>query len=115
MTFTQEQLKILSKWEYNFHCAVYADWCPNPGEANARLIHQILRQATGDNRRVCYTCQHSLLSLIRDTGTLYFKDKEEMAKKASKKAVVETKPTEAEQVSKVTVKTAKKTTKSAKK
>jgi len=61
---------------------------------------------------VCYTCQHSLLSLIRDTGTLYFKDKAEMA---SKKAVVATQPTEAEQVPKVTVKTAKKGTKSAKK
>jgi hypothetical protein len=49
---------------------------------------------------------------MRDTGTLYFKDKAEMA---SKKAVVETKSTEAEQVPKVTVKTAKKATKSSKK
>ena len=112
MTFTQEQLKILSKWEYNFHCAIYADWSPNPGEAYARLIHQIYKTATGDNRRVCYNCQHSLLSLMRDTGTLYFKDKAEMA---SKKAVVETKDTEAEQVPKMTVKTVKKTTKTTKK
>lgn len=112
MTFTKEQLLTLSRWEYNFHCAVYADWSPNPGEANARLIHQIYKSATGDSRRVCYNCQHSLLSLIRDCGTLYFKDKAELA---SKKAVVETKDSQAEQVPKVTVKTAKKTTKTAKK
>ena len=77
MTFTKEQLLTLSRWEYNFHCAVFADWSPNPGEANARLIHQIYKSATGDNRRVCYNCQHSLLSLIRDCGTLYIKDIEE--------------------------------------
>ena len=108
MTFTQEQMKILSKWEYNFHCAVYADWSPNPGEVNARLIHQIFKTATGDTRRVCYNCQHSLLSLMRDTGTLYFKQK---AENEAKKAVS---TTEAEEIpiKKVKVKTtAKKTAK----
>lgn len=108
MTFTQEQMNILSKWEYNFHCAVYADWSPNPGEVNARLIHQIFKTATGDTRRVCYNCQHSLLSLMRDCGTLYLKQKE--AEKAVK--VASTDKVEGNTVKKVTVKTtAKKTTK----
>jgi hypothetical protein len=108
MTFTQEQMKILSKWEYNFHCAVYADWSPNPGEANARLIHQIYKTATGDTRRVCYNCQHSLLSLMRDCGTLYLKQKE--AEKAVK--VASTDKVEDNIIKTVTVKTtAKKTTK----
>lgn len=108
MTFTQEQMKILSKWEYNFHCAVYADWSPNPGEVNARLIHQIFKTATGDTRRVCYNCQHSLLSLMRDCGTLYLKQKE--AEKAVK--VASTDKVEDNTIKKVTVKTtAKKTTK----
>lgn len=108
MTFTQEQMEILSRWEYNFHCAVFADWSPNPGEANARLIHQIFKTATGDTRRVCYNCQHSLLSLMRDCGTLYLKQKE--AEKAVK--VESTNKVEDNTIKKVTVKTtAKKTTK----
>ena len=108
MTFTKEQMEILSRWEYNFHCAVFADWSPNPGEANARLIHLIFKTATGDNRRVCYNCQHSLLSLLRDCGTLYFKQKE--AEKAVK--VASTDKVGDNPIKKVTVKTtAKKTTK----
>lgn len=108
MTFTQEQMQILSKWEENFRTAVYADWCRNPGEANAKVIHEILRQATGDNRRVCYTCQHSLLSLMRDTGTLYFKQKAD----SEAKKVVSTTEAEAIPIKKVKVKTtARKTAK----
>ena len=108
MTFSKEQMQILSRWEENFKTAVYADWCRNPGETNARLIHEILKTATGDNRIVCYTCQHSLLSLMRDCGTLYLKQKE--AEKAVK--VASTDKVEDNTIKKVTVKTtAKKTTK----
>ena len=102
MTFTNEQLQILSKWEYNFTCAVKADWSPNPGETNAKLIHQIYRDATGDQRKVCYNCQHSLLSLMRDCGRLYLQDKDELAKSAK---AVEVSQEHAEPVKKVEVKT----------
>ena len=108
MTFSKEQMQILSRWEENFKTAVYADWCRNPGETNARLIDEILKTATGDNRIVCYTCQHSLLSLMRDTGTLYFKQKAE--NEAEK--VVSTTEAEEIPIKKVKVKTtAKKTAK----
>ena len=108
MKLTTEQLNILSKWEGHFHCAINADWCRNPGEASARKIHEIYKQATGDNRRVCYTCQHSLLSLMRDCGRLYFADK---AENEARKEVSSTKAEEIP-IKKVKVKTtAKKTAK----
>lgn len=87
MKFNEEQIKTLSQWEYNFHCAVHADWTPNPGSLALSTIHQIFCQVTGDQRRLNDNCQHCILELVRDCGRIYFADKAELeAKKARKVA-----------------------------
>lgn len=80
MTFTKDQMEMLSKFEEHFKTAVNADWCRNPGRENLQVIHQILTSATGDRRRLDANCQHCILTLVRDTGKLYFADKEAMQK-----------------------------------
>jgi len=74
MTFTKEQLKILSAWEENFRTAVKAKWARNPGRTALRVIYDIFTQATGDGRRFSDNCSNCILNLLTDCGRLYFED-----------------------------------------
>ena len=74
MTFTKEQLKILSAWEENFQTAVKAKWARNPGRTALRVIYDIFTQATGDRRRFSDNCSNCILNLLSDCGKLYFED-----------------------------------------
>ena len=74
MTFTKEQLKILSTWEENFRTAVKAKWARNPGRTALRVIYAIFTQATGDRRRFSDNCSTCILNLLTDCGRLYFDD-----------------------------------------
>lgn len=78
MNFTKEQLEILSEWEKNFHYAVNADWSPNPGRTALQVIYHIYTSATGDTRRFSDNCNNCILSLLRDCGRIYFRDREEL-------------------------------------
>lgn len=80
MTFDKDQMVILSKFEDYFYTAVNAAWARNPGRYNLQVIHTIFCGATGDKRRLDANCQHCILNLLRDTGKLYFQDKETIAK-----------------------------------
>lgn len=82
MKFTIEQLNALSKWEDHFRTAVNAQWARNPGTSALLTIHGIYCQVTGDQRRFNDNCSHCILSLLKDCGTIYFQDKEEMVEKA---------------------------------
>ena len=74
MTFTKEQLTILSAWEENFRTAVKAKWARNPGRTALRVIYDIFTQATGDRRRFSDNCSTCILNLLTDCGKLYFED-----------------------------------------
>lgn len=117
MTFTEEQFNTLSSFEDYFHKAIYAQWSPNPGSSKLRVIHDIYTDTTGDRRRFSDNCQHCILSLLTDCGRLYFRDKEEREAeaRASLNKAVAAIEAQAETVKKVTVKTAKKPTKRARK
>ena len=109
MKFNEEQINTLSKWEYNFHCAVHADWCPNPGAYALSIIHSIFCQVTGDSRRLNDNCQHCILELMRDCGKIYFADKAALEAKKAKK-VASTDKVEDIPIKKVKVNTKAKTT-----
>lgn len=116
MTFTEEQLEILSAWEKNFYTAVKAQWARNPGRAALQTIHSIYSSATGDKTRLNDNCQHCTTRLLSDCGTIYFRDKEELMNRRNDARAVEATLEDAKPVKKVAVKTAsKKTTKKTKK
>lgn len=83
MTFTKEQIETLSAWEENLRTAVRAKWARNPGRAALRTIFDIYTSATGDKRRFSDNCSQCVLSLLHDCGELYYRDVEEMARKAA--------------------------------
>lgn len=83
MTFNEEQLKTLSAWEENFRTAVNKRWARNPGREALRLIYDIYTKATGDRRRFSDSCSNCILSLLADCGAAYYRDVEEMARKAA--------------------------------
>lgn len=80
MTFTKDQMEVLSGFESYFNTALKANYSRHPGHTNLLTIYGIYTGATGDRRRFDDNCQHCILSLIRDCGRIYFRDKEEMSK-----------------------------------
>lgn len=108
MTFTTEQLNILSAWEENFRTAVRAKWARNPGRSGLRVIYDIYTAATGDRRRFSDNCSTCILSLLQDCGNLYFQDLTEKAV-TNTRAEVKVSQEEKQVVRKARVKTTKKT------
>lgn len=90
MTFSEEQILILSQWEENFRTAIKAQWARNPGRTALKTIWEIFTKATGDSRRFNDNCSHCILSLLHDCGEKYYKDVEEMAIKEKNGWKVET-------------------------
>ena len=76
MTFNDEQFQTLAKYEGYFTDAVRANWCRYPGHAALVTVHAILKDATGDRRRLNTSCGVCTLNLMRDAGRLYFADKD---------------------------------------
>lgn len=108
MTFTKEQLNILSAWEENFRTAVMAQWARNPGRSGLKVIYDTYASATGDKRRFSDNCSHCILSLLQDCGKLYFRDKQEMIDRENDAKAVEISQEAAKPKRKVRVRTAKK-------
>ena len=84
MTFNEEQMKALAAYEEHFRTAIKAQWAKNPGRTGLRVIWEIYTQATGDTRRFNDNCSHCILNLLHDCGTIYYRDLEEMARRAVK-------------------------------
>lgn len=80
MTFTKDQMEVLSGFESYFNTAINANYSRHPGHTNLLTIYEVYTGATGDRRRFDDNCQHCILSLIRDCGRIYYRDKEEMSK-----------------------------------
>lgn len=108
MTFTTEQIKILSAWEENFRTAVRAQWARNPGRSGLRVIYDIYTTATGDRRRFSDNCNHCILSLLTDCGRLYFQDIAEAAMNKESTKDVKVSQDAKQVVRKARVKTTKK-------
>lgn len=100
MIFNDEQFAALAKYEDYFKDAVNAAWCRYPGHDALVEIHSILRAATTDRRRLNASCGNCNLNLIRDTGKLWLKDRQERIDKANEKKAVELSDTEAKPVKK---------------
>lgn len=107
MTFTTEQLNILSAWEENFRTAVKAKWARNPGRSGLRVIYDIYTAATGDRRRFSDNCSTCILSLLQDCGNLYFQDLTEKAV-TNTKVKVKVSQEEKQVVKRARIKTTKK-------
>lgn len=89
MTFNDEQFQALAKYEAYFTDAVNANWCRYPGHAGLLEVHTILTKATNDRRRLNASCGKCNLSLMRDAGRLWFKDRQERIDAQNEKKAVE--------------------------
>lgn len=107
MTFTKDQMETLKPFEENFKTAIDAKWARNPGRANLQVIHGVFTIATGDNRRLDSNCQHCIVTLLRDCGRIYFKDKESLEKAEAAAKEVKAEDVPAKPKKKVSVKTKK--------
>lgn len=100
MTFNDEQFNALAKYEAYFTDAVNAGWCRYPGHEGLLEVHTILTKATNDRRRLNASCGKCNLSLMRDAGRLWFKDRQERIDAANDKKAVELTEAEAKPVKK---------------
>ena len=100
MTFNDEQFNALAKYEAYFTDAVNANWCRYPGHEGLLEVHTILTKATNDRRRLNASCGKCNLSLMRDAGRLWFKDRQERIDAQNDKKAVELTETKAKTVKK---------------
>ena len=107
MTFNDEQMAVLAKYEQNFETATKTNWSRYPGRDALEEILATLKDATGDRRRLNAACGVCYLNLLKDTGRLYFADKEARIAAANEKKAVELSEKKAKPKKKVTVKTEK--------
>ena len=85
MTFTTEQLKALEPYEQHFTTAIRSKYARYPGVNGVRIIHGIYATAVKTAPALHASCSSCIFRLLTDVGTLYFKDKEEMALAAKPK------------------------------
>lgn len=78
MTFTKEQMEVLSQWEEHFKTAINAHWSRGIGTRNYATLHKIMEEATHKKRSFHPSCGNCMFNLIKDAGVLYFADKQEM-------------------------------------
>lgn len=105
MTFNDKQFQTLAKYEAYFKTAVEAAWCRYPGRDALVEVHAVLKDATGDRRRLNTSCGTCSLNLMRDAGRLFFADKQARIDAANDKKAVELTEKAARTRKKVTIKT----------
>ena len=103
MTFSKEEMEILSKYEQYFHTATKANYTRNPGRTAPQEMHRIFKSATGSAIGLNTGCGHCIYSLVKAVAVAYYKDKEELEALATKEVKAEDIPAETEK--KVSVKT----------
>ena len=103
MTFTKEEMEILSKYEQYFHTATKANYTRNPGRTALQEMHRIFKSATGSAIGLNTGCGHCIYNLVKAVAVAYYKDKAEMEALATKEVKAEA--TEAKTEAKVSVKT----------
>ena len=103
MTFTKEEMEILSKYEQYFHTATKANYTRNPGRVALQEMHGIFKSATNSAIRLNTGCGHCIYSLVKAVAVAYYKDKEELEGLDAKEVKAEDIPAKTEK--KVSVKT----------
>lgn len=103
MTFSKEEMEILSKYEQYFHTATKANYTRNPGRVALTEMHGIFKSATNSAIRLNTGCGHCIYSLVKAVAVAYYKDKEELEALAAKEVKAEA--IEAKTEEKVPVKT----------
>lgn len=78
MTFTNEQMGTLEKYERHFRTAIGSRYAVYPGSQGVTAIHEIYCSATGRKERLNASCSSCIFRLLVDCGTIYFKDKAEL-------------------------------------
>lgn len=81
MKLTKEQFEALQPYEQHFETAVNARWSRFPGSSALDLMNSIRTKVTGMEKRLNKSCSTCILGLLREMGTIYFADKEEMTAK----------------------------------
>ena len=75
MELSKEQLDALAPYESYMMTAVKSNWSRYPGREALQEMHRILEEVTGRTRLLNVNCQSCVLNLLRDCGTIYFKEK----------------------------------------
>ena len=84
MTFSKEEMEILSKYEQYFHTATKANYTRNPGRTALQEMHRIFKSATGSALGLNTGCGHCIYNLVKAVAVAYYKDKAEMEALATK-------------------------------
>ena len=107
MTFSKEEMEILSKYEQYFHTATKANYTRNPGRAGLTEMHRIFKSATGSAISLNTGCGHCIYNLVKAVGVAYYKDKAELDALAAKDVKAEDIPAETKEKVRVKTKTRK--------
>jgi len=89
MTFSKEEMEILSKYEQYFHTATKANYTRNPGRVALTEMHRIFKSATGSALGLNTGCGHCIYNLVKAVAVAYYKDKAEMEALATKEVKAE--------------------------
>lgn len=89
MKLTTNQYEALAPYEAYFKTAVNSNWARHPGQTALEAIHSVYTQVTKEPRRLNGSCQSCILNLLKDMGTIYLADKEEIINKKNDAVLVE--------------------------
>ena len=107
MTFSKEEMEILSKYEQYFHTATKANYTRNPGRTALQEMHRIFKSATGSALGLNTGCGHCIYNLVKAVAVAYYKDKEELEALATREVKAEDIPAETKEKVQVKTKTKK--------
>lgn len=77
MKLTEEQFNALLPYEKNFETMVRHRWARNPGSSALDLMNDIYEQVTGTKNKLNKGCQHCIMRLLTELGTIFLADLEE--------------------------------------
>ena len=93
MRLTEEQYRLLERYEQNMRTALRSGYARNPGRLALLVIQDIYNDVAKVNNRINVGCSVCILNLLKDVGRIYFADKEErLATERSRPAESEEKP-----------------------
>lgn len=71
MKLTQEDIKILSKYENNFRTAINANYTRNIPTKELEVLAEIYNRVSGNTSKICLNCSTQVLALVTKLGKLY--------------------------------------------
>ena len=87
MTFTKEEMEILSTMEDKLYTATYCKFVRLASREQLEKIDAIYKRVFNTSAGAIGACAHCLLNICKKLGEVYFKDKEEMANKPQNEPV----------------------------